>query len=106
MKKYDWVLIDDDPLVHLTWKLMAQEKNKIFIGFKSFEEFKNEIDKIDRNSNIYIDSNLGNEIKGEEIAKVIYSENFCNLFLATGYDKTEFSSLHFIKAVIGKEPPI
>lgn len=103
--KYDWVLIDDDLLVHMTWKIISSEKKKNFIGFKSYAEFAEYKINIDPTSSIYIDSNLGNGIKGEVVARQIYTEGFQNIYIATGYDADQFKNLNYIKAVIGKDPP-
>lgn len=103
---YDWVLIDDDPIVHATWQIMAQEKNKLFLGFKSYSEFQQKKDTISTNSNIFIDSNLGNGFKGEELGKSIFDQGFSNLYLSTGYEADQFANLEYFKSVVGKEPPI
>lgn len=103
--KYDWVLIDDDPLVQMTWKIMSQEKQKKFIGFNSYKDFTDSMKSIDPSSKIYIDSNLGDGLKGEEIAKQIYSDGYKYLYIATGYEADHFKNLDYIQEVIGKEPP-
>ncbi len=103
---FDWVLIDDDELVHMTWKIAAAENKKIFIGFKTYKEFEYKQNIINFQSNIFIDSNLGENIKGEEVAKLIFARGFKNLYLATGYEVEQFDSMPFIRAVIGKEPPL
>lgn len=106
LAKYDWILIDDDPLVHMTWQFISKERQKTFLGFKSYKEFSDSKDNIDPTSNFYIDSNLGDGIKGEVIAKQMHSEGYQNLFIATGYDPDHFKNLDYITDVIGKEPPM
>jgi signal transduction histidine kinase len=106
LAKYDWILIDDDPLVHMTWQFISKERQKTFLGFKSYKEFSESKQNIDPTSNFYIDSNLGDGIKGEVIAKKMHSEGYQNLFIATGYDPDQFKNLDYITDVIGKEPPM
>jgi signal transduction histidine kinase len=103
---FDWVLIDDDDLIHMTWKLAAESNNKTFLGFKSKEEFYIYKSKLNKNVNIYIDSNLGPNQKGEDLAKDLFKEGFKKLYLATGYDSSSFPKMDFVLSIVGKEPPI
>lgn len=105
-ERYDWVLIDDDDLVHMTWKFAAKDVQKTFLGFKTHQEFNAYKKNLDKDLRIYIDSNLGGGIKGEEVAKQLFDEGFKNLFLATGYSAQEFLKLEFLKGVVGKDPPV
>ncbi|MFN3454782.1 MAG: sensor histidine kinase [Pseudobdellovibrio sp.] len=102
---YDWVLLDDDELVHMTWKFEAKNKNKKLISFKTVNELNSQKTAINKNSKIYIDSNLGNGVKGEEIAKALYDEGYAQIYLATGYQAESFQHLKFLKGVVGKDPP-
>lgn len=104
VEKYDWVLLDDDELVHTTWKFAAQNRNKSFIGFYNHLNFLENANQIHQESDIFVDSNLGNGIKGEEIAKTISDLGFKNIFLCTGYHTSQFEPMPWIKGVVGKEP--
>lgn len=104
-EKFDWVLLDDDGLTHLTWKMAAADSKKTFIGIKSPAELNVLKKRLDPNSSIYIDSNLGNGITGQDIAKGLYLEGFKNLYLATGYTPDHFPAMDFVKGVVGQEPP-
>jgi signal transduction histidine kinase len=106
LEYFDWVLIDDDDLIHMTWRMTAENMNKSFIGFKSKKEFYSYKSKLSKNVCIYIDSNLGDNEKGEVVAKEIFNDGFKNLYLATGYDSSSFPKMDFIIAIVGKEPPI
>jgi signal transduction histidine kinase len=102
---YDWVLLDDDELVHMTWDFAAKEYGKTFLGFKTPEQFKAHKNKFKLEQKIFIDSNLAHGIKGEDIARQLFAEGFNNLYLATGYSPDQFPEMGFIKGVVGKEPP-
>ncbi|MBI4655550.1 MAG: hypothetical protein HY746_02260, partial [Elusimicrobia bacterium] len=52
-----------------------------------------------------IDSELGDGIKGEDIAKTLNEKGFSNIYLETGHPAENFAHLSFIKKVISKEPP-
>ena len=58
----------------------------------------------DVKSKIYVDSNLGNGVKGEEIAKQISDLGFENIYLCTGYRSSDFAKMPWIKDILGKDP--
>jgi signal transduction histidine kinase len=103
--QYDGILIDDDELIHSFWNLDAELKNKEILGFKTAEEFFNKISEIDFETKIYIDSNLGDNQKGEIISEKIYNFGFKNIYLCTGYDPSEFPKMPWLKGIIGKNSP-
>jgi len=105
-ERYDWILIDDDELVRLTWKASASKHNKKFIGFKCYKDFLAEQRNFDYNSSIFIDVHLGNGVNGKDVAEKLFEDGFKKLHLATGYDADHFSKMDFIISVLGKEPPI
>jgi len=103
-KKFDAILIDDDALIHMTWQIVAKEKNKTVKLLKTEAEFLALASEIDPVTSIYIDVNLAQNVNGVDVAKRIYDLGFLNLYLATGYSEIEKPS--FIKAVVGKDPQI
>jgi signal transduction histidine kinase len=100
---FDAILIDDDPIIHSIWKLTAKGKN--IICFENPTSFLNEMEQFDFNTPIYIDSQLGEGKKGEEIAKRIFNKGFKEIFLATGYPQDYFPAMEWIKGIVGKNPP-
>jgi capsular polysaccharide biosynthesis protein len=58
-----------------------------------------------KSTKIYIDSDLGNNIKGEVCAKQLFDKGFHEIYLATGYSKEGFDEMPWIMAFVGKEPP-
>lgn len=99
------VLIDDDPLVHMTWKLEAKAKGIRLQAYKKAEEFLAECATLDKQTAIYIDSELGDDVKGEDIAKMLHDKGFTNIYLETGHPPGKFAHLQFIKQVLPKTPP-
>jgi hypothetical protein len=53
---------------------------------------------------VYIDSELGEGAKGEDIAKDLHDKGFTDISMATSHDASKFSGLPWLK-VTGKEPP-
>ncbi|MBL7542769.1 MAG: HAMP domain-containing histidine kinase [Bdellovibrionaceae bacterium] len=109
MLDIDYILIDDDALTHLTWKINAEKKGQKCQFYYSYFDFISDQKRIDKKTEIFIDSNLGKdktgiEIKGEIVAKNLFELGFENLYLVTGYPKDKFSNLKYIKDVFAKGP--
>ncbi|MDD5209450.1 MAG: HAMP domain-containing sensor histidine kinase [Elusimicrobiales bacterium] len=98
------VLLDDDMLVHMNWKLAAKAAGVELKAYKTKEDFAAGIESLSKDVPIYIDSDLGNNVKGEDIAKELNNKGFTNLTMATGHGADKFSHLPWLK-VTGKEPP-
>ena len=98
------VLIDDDELVLMNWQISAKKKGIKLIKYKNSKDFYKDIDKIDKETPIYIDSELEEGIKGEEIAKDLREKGFKKIILETGYSPERFKDISWLK-VTGKEPP-
>lgn len=99
------VLIDDDELVRLTWTSSAKKKNIRLMTARSLDEIAGKLQHFSKQTNFYIDSDLGNDLKGEDIASELSSKGFENIYMASGYHDEHFKHLTFLKGVIGKTPP-
>ena len=100
------MLIDDDKLVHYSWSYYCDSKGFRFKGFFSIDKFLQSSHLIDKESKIYIDSNLGDGIKGEIESEKIFKLGFKNLYLATGYGKEYIKKPDWIIEVYSKSPEI
>ncbi len=98
------VLLDDDMLVHMNWRLAAKAAGVELKAYKTKEDFAAGIESLSKDAPIYIDSDLGNDVKGEDIAKDLREKGFTDLTMATGHGADKFSHLPWLK-VTGKEPP-
>lgn len=101
---YDIILLDNEKLQEMVWSLAAKEKNKSFKYFSCSSELFYSLKLISFSSTFYIDSDLGENIRGEEVAAKIYDLGFKNIFLCTGSDPVLFKDLPFLKGVIDKNP--
>jgi len=63
------------------------------------------VEGFSRETEIYLDSELGGGVRGEEIAKEIYEKGFTNLYLTTGHPPEKFPPLPWIREIVGKKPP-
>jgi hypothetical protein len=100
----DCILIDDDSLVQMSWKMFADINNKKFKHFFNADDFFKAAGSFDVNIPIYVDSNLGNGVKGEEVSQKIYEAGFKNIRLCTGYEASDFEPRPWIREVVGKDP--
>jgi len=98
------VLLDDDFLVHMNWKLAAKAAGAELKSFKTPQELIVAAETLPRDIPLYIDSDLGNGIKGEDIAKDLHEKGFTDITMATGHGAEKFSHLPWLQ-VTGKEPP-
>lgn len=106
----DAILIDDDELVHLTWKVSAKKKGVTLLGFKSVTEFLRTAAPLNRCVPVYIDSFLGNgpdgkPIQGEEISHEISALGFKNIYLATGLAPANPERFTWLTGIRDKDPP-
>ena len=99
----DIILIDDDYFTYKLWN--SSSKNKNIIYFENPLEFLSEINNYEYKTPIYIDSCLGNGIKGEEIALELFNKGFKEIYLTTNYSPEKFPFMFWIKEIIGKSPP-
>jgi len=100
-----FVLIDDDDLVRMTWEMKAKKNNLILLTFSSIELFNLSKNTLSKDAIIYIDSDLGDALKGEEIAQVLYNEGFRNISIASGFSADHFKDLTFLRTIISKSAP-
>jgi hypothetical protein len=91
--------------VRLNWEVTARSKSLYLAAFADPEAFLKAVDSFSKETPIYLDSELGDGVKGEDIAKGLHAKGFTHLFLATGYDPQFLPDMPWIKNVVGKDPP-
>ncbi|MEW5815340.1 MAG: HAMP domain-containing sensor histidine kinase, partial [Spirochaetota bacterium] len=98
------VLIDDDAIVHMNWETAAEEAGIELKSYRDPAEFLADLEAFSRATPVYIDSELGADTKGEDVAAALKEKGFTNLTLVTGYSPERFAHLSWLK-VRGKESP-
>lgn len=99
------VLVDNDPLVRLNWSISAKHKDIDLNVFASSHELLKELAKIEHDTPIYLDDDLGEEMRGVDLAEKLFKRGFTNLHLCTGHKDDQYSHLSFFRSVSGKEFP-
>lgn len=101
----DAVLVDDDALVHMTWKMAAKSKGLELMAFSTSKELLAALSGLPKDTPFYLDSELGDGVQGKRVAQDLHAQGFSNLYLATGRAPDSFPHMPWIKQVVGKEPP-
>lgn len=101
----DAVLVDDDPLVRLTWKSVADRQGKALRAYDTVEAFLAESGSIDPRTPVYIDHELSGCRKGAEESKRLHELGFELVYLSTGHEPEKFAGIGHLAGVVGKQPP-
>lgn len=103
---YDGVLIDDDALIRAAWANSAKTHNRKILILSPKEEWEPLIQKVSKNTPIYVDRHLGEKNDGIEVAKKLAQQGFTELHLVTAYfDAKPASKPDHIRSIAGKTPP-
>lgn len=98
------VLLDDDALTHMTWEMAADAHGVGLRAFTKPDDFFAALGTFPKDIQLYIDSDLGENVKGEDIAAQLKEKGFVNICLATAHPPEKFAHLPWLK-VITKAPP-
>jgi hypothetical protein len=102
---YDAVIIDDDALMHMIWKMSVAEKpDKKLLTFTTANEFFSMANSIDLRSPIFIDVELGNGVRGEDVAQRVHALGFTKILLSTGHNPEDIVKPKCVLKIVGKEP--
>ena len=101
----DFVLIDDDRYIRLSWEYFAKNAKKEIRTFSSVDSFFEHSKTINKACPIYLDLNMHGE-KSTRYIDQIYGLGFTNIILATGEDLGEESLPNHVQGISGKLPPL
>lgn len=97
------IFIDDDELIRKSWEMVASEKGIELQTFASIDDFLTQ--NFPKDITIYIDSNLGNGLKGEVESERLFKAGYSELFIATAHDPDSIDKPTWIKDIVGKRFP-
>lgn len=101
-KTMEVALIDDDKLIRYDWESYAKERGVRFNSFQTVEAFLRA--NIQYEVILYIDSDLGNKLKGELVAQDLYKRGYKTIYLTTGYTDIDNKKYPWIKGIYKKTP--
>lgn len=99
------VLVDNDPLVRMNWSIAAKKQNIELMAYPRSNDLLEALPLIDPNTPIYLDDDLGEEIRGIDLAQKLHLLGFKNLHLCTGHDVSHFKDSNFLQSIHGKDFP-
>ncbi len=99
------VLIDDDSLARMTWRMAAERAGKSLRPYSTIAEFLRDAGGISRETPIYVDMELADGVNGAAESVRIHELGFKEIYLATGHDAAKFVSFKHLRGIVGKEPP-
>jgi signal transduction histidine kinase len=101
----DFVLIDDDEYIRLSWEHYARDAKRIVRTYASVNSFIEASEDIKRDCPIYLDVNISGKRSLDYLEK-IENIGFVNIILATGENISLDGLPKIVKGVSGKLPPI
>ena len=105
LREYDAILLDDDPLVGMSWSNAAKNLGKRLIVFSEVEGFFEALHQVERSTAVYIDSNLKEGVKGQDLVPRVIALGFQTIYLETGYEPDSFPKINGLTGIVGKLPP-
>ena len=99
------VLLDDDELIHMTWRLAARKHAVELEIFSSYESMVPLLPGIPLDTPLYVDVSLQSGARGEDIAKDLIARGYREVYLTTGYDAHHVAQVAGVRAILGKTPP-
>ena len=81
-------------------------KKKNVATYYNAKSFYDDMDSFNKDVKVYVDSDLGNGIKGEEVARDINQKGFSEIYLCIGYRSSDFAPMPWVRGVVGKLPPL
>jgi len=105
IKQPEIILIDDNKALTDAWKISASLKKKHIVIFNKIGQAREILHLYAKNIPIYIDSDLGEDICGEQYAKDLYHQGHSNIYLMTGdYSKNDIANMPWLKGTVAKDP--
>ncbi len=101
---FDAVLLDDDPLVHLSWQMAARRAGRRLRTFQSSAQLFAALPTLSLEIPIYVDFNLL-DATGDDTTKRLSHAGFQTLYMVTGENAEDLPKMPWLKAIMSKDPP-
>lgn len=99
------ILVDDDPLVRMTWRIAATRAGIDLRSFASMDEFEAAQESLPRDAHVYLDGSVPHGVSGESCLSRLRALGFKAVTIATGRPANKLGPEARGLQVIGKEPP-
>jgi len=102
---YSAVLVDDDPLIHMSWSLAATANNTTLLQLRDPRGLDDALDRVDVHTPIYVDYHLGGEETGDSVTRRLAQRGFRRIFPMTGEDAAALPAMPWLSGIVDKRPP-
>lgn len=99
------ILIENDKYVRLSWLQVAKERGYNLLTFSNISNFESNLSLINPGSEIFIDSELDEGIKGEEYIFKLLELGFNKVNIQTGKLSSDFPTIKNLNSIISKKFP-
>lgn len=98
----DFVLVDNDDFIRETWRLRSEARGRAIKVLSSVDELFALSEAIPKDVPIFLDSHLGENMRGQDAAPRLRKLGFKRVFVATNYADLHGAKLPGVDAVIEK----
>lgn len=103
-EKLDLVLIENEEMHRLTWKLWAKRKGLGILTFVSADEFLLRAARLSKSTPIFMDFNLDDSMTAQNYLPELRRLGFSEIVLVTSHRDLKKEDFIGTKAIIGKDP--
>ena len=101
----EYVLLDNDELIRMTWEMSAEKLGINLHTFSHPSDLYGNLKNISKDTAIYLDLELGCEETGLDVAEKLFEQGYKDIFLATGSEEMSLGQLDSVKDIVGKQVP-
>lgn len=98
------ILIDDDRFTHWGWRFHCKRLGLQFVSFFTIEEFLEASSSFPSDCIIFLDSYLGDGVRGEVEGVKISARGFSEIYLSTSLPQHEIDRPTWLKGIYCKNP--
>ncbi len=103
-EKLDLVLIENEEMHRLTWRLWARKHGFQIQTFSSAEDFLNRARHIEKSVPLFLDFNLDNGKTAQDYIPQLRRLGFDNIILVTSHQDLAKNKFVGVQAIVGKDP--
>lgn len=104
LEKLDLVLIENEEMHRLTWKIWAKRKGLGILTLVSADEFLLRAARLSKSTPIFMDFNLDNSMTAQNYLPDLRRLGFSEIVLVTSHRELKKEDFLGTKAIIGKDP--
>lgn len=104
LEKLDLVLIENEEMHRLTWKVWAKRKGLGILTFTSADDFLLRAARLSKSTPIFMDFDLDDNMTAQNYLPKLHKLGFSEIVLVTSHRDLKKEDFFGTKAIIGKDP--